>query len=197
MELNSEHTINAPREAVFAALNDPEILRQCIPGCESLDKESDTEMSAMVTLKIGPVKARFKGRVEISNLVPPESYSISGQGSGGASGFAKGGADITLIEIGDATLLQYEVKAEVGGRLAQLGGRLIESTATVLLRKFFERFCELVEGEKAADLDTGDAAQDTVVTSHEDKTEGRTWIWIGAGVAALIAVLAIIFSTSG
>ena len=124
MELNSEQKINAPREAVFAALNDPEILRQCIPGCESLDKESDTEMSAMVTLKIGPVKARFKGRVEISNLVPPESYSISGQGSGGASGFAKGGADITLIEIGDATLLQYEVKAEVGGRLAQLGGRL-------------------------------------------------------------------------
>ncbi len=108
-------------------------------------------------------------------------------------GFAKGGADVELVEDGAATLLQYRVKADVGGRLAQLGGRLIDSTAKTLSRKFFERFCELVEGEQ----DTGEGARETVVTPDEDATEGRTWIWIGAGVAALIAILAIIISTSG
>jgi len=188
LELKSEHKINAPREEVFAALNNPEILRQCIPGCESLDKASDTEMSATVALKIGPVKARFKGQVELSNLVPPESYSISGEGTAGAAGFAKGGADVKLVEDGTGTLLQYEVKADVGGRLAQLGGRLIDSTARTLSGKFFTRFGELVEG--------GEPAVAPAAQAEATPTGGMAWIWIGAGLAALIAVAAVIASNS-
>ena len=188
MELNSEHKINAPRDAVFAALNDPEILRQCIPGCESLEKDSDTEMSATVVLKVGPVKAKFKGRVELSNLVPPESYTISGQGTGGGAGFAKGGADIKLVEDGAGTLLQYAVKVDVGGRLAQLGGRLIDSTAKTLTGKFFTRFSELVEN--------GDEADQPAAQAETTSNGGKTWIWIGAGIAALIAVAAVIASNT-
>jgi len=117
LELKAEQKIQASREQVFAALNDPEILRQCIPGCESLEKTSETEMLASVTLKVGPVKARFKGGVELSNLVPPESYTITGEGKGGAAGFAKGGADVTLLADGSGTLLRYQVKADVAARL--------------------------------------------------------------------------------
>ena len=179
MELKSEYKINASRRSVFAALNDPEILRQCIPGCESLEKESDTEMTATVALKIGPVKAKFKGKVELSNLVPPESYSISGEGAGGAAGFAKGGAHVKLVEDGSGTLLQYEVKADVGGRIAQLGGRLIDSTARTLSGKFFKRFGDLVEsGEEA-----GQPEPQAEMASSGDKT----WIWIAVGIAVLIA----------
>ncbi len=150
MELVSEQRILASRERVYAALNDPAILQQCIPGCESLDKVSDTEMTATVTLRVGPVTAKFKGRVTLSNLSPPESYTITGEGTGGAAGFAKGSAAIRLVEEGDATLLRYEVRADVGGRLAQMGGRLIDSTARALAGRFFEEFRARVESAGAA-----------------------------------------------
>ena len=192
MELNAEHKINAPRDAVFAALNDPDILRQCIPGCESLDKASDTEMSATVVMKVGPVKAKFKGRVELSNLVPPESYSISGQGTGGAAGFAKGGADVRLVEDGAGTILHYVVKADVGGRLAQVGGRLIDSTAKALSERFFAKFGELVAGGDA-DIE---AAIVTVDQADAASSGATRWGWIGISVAALVAVAAIIASNS-
>ena len=188
MELKSEYKINASRETVFAALNDPEILRQCIPGCESLEKESDSEMSATVALKIGPVKAKFKGKVELSNLVPPESYSIAGEGAGGAAGYAKGGAHVKLVEDDAGTLLQYEVEADVGGRLAQLGGRLIDSTARTLSGKFFQRFGELVESED----ETG-APEPQPETAPSG---GKKWIWIAAGIAILIAAASIVISNN-
>jgi len=149
MKLTEEIRINAPREKVFAALNDAEILRQSIPGCEELEKTSDTSFSARVRTKIGPVRARFAGDVTLSNLNPPESYTLSGQGKGGAAGFAKGEAQVTLEEDGDGTLLKYDVSATVGGKLAQIGGRLIDSSARSLAGEFFENFSKAVEGEGA------------------------------------------------
>jgi len=150
MKLAEEIRINAPREKVFAALNDADILRQSIPGCEELEKTSDTGFSAKVRAKIGPVRARFAGDVTLSNLNPPESYTLSGQGKGGAAGFARGEAQVTLEEDGDGTLLKYDVSATVGGKLAQIGGRLIDSSARSLAGEFFENFSKAVEDGEAS-----------------------------------------------
>jgi len=148
MDMNGTETINASVEQVWKGLNDPEILKECIPGCESLEKLSDTEMTAVVVLKIGPVKARFEGAVELSNLNPPYSYTIAGEGKGGLMGFAKGGADVSLAEQPDGTtLLSYTVRADVGGKIAQLGSRLIDSTAKKLAGQFFSTFNEAVTRE--------------------------------------------------
>ncbi|MEL6169707.1 MAG: carbon monoxide dehydrogenase subunit G [Pseudomonadota bacterium] len=140
MEMTGEHRIAAPRETVWQALNDPEVLQVCIPGCEELSKTSDTEFEAVVVQKIGPVKARFKGSVELINLNAPASYTIQGEGTGGVAGFAKGGADVRLDDDGGETILTYEVQANVGGKLARLGSRLIDSTAKKLAGKFFDSF---------------------------------------------------------
>ncbi|KPQ06339.1 MAG: hypothetical protein HLUCCA12_11570 [Rhodobacteraceae bacterium HLUCCA12] len=145
MELNDEILIKAPRDVVYAALNDPEILKHCIPGCEELIKHSDTELEAKVVLKIGPVKARFGGNVTLNPENPPERFSLRGEGSGGAAGFAKGGATVELEDRGAETLLRYDAKAEIGGKLAQLGSRLVQSTAKKLAAKFFAAFAEEVE----------------------------------------------------
>lgn len=142
MELADEITIAASKEQVYAALNDPDILQRCIPGCEELIKHSDTELEAKVVLKVGPVKARFGGDVTLNTDGAPDRFSLQGQGSGGAAGHAKGGADVTLTEDGDTTVLRYEAKADVGGKLAQLGSRLIQSTAKKLAAKFFDSFAE-------------------------------------------------------
>jgi carbon monoxide dehydrogenase subunit G len=144
MDMNGSQRIEASREVVYAALNDVDILRQCIPGCETIEKTSDTDMVAKVTLRIGPVKASFAGTVTLSDLDPPNGYRISGEGSGGMAGFAKGGADVTLEPDGDATVLHYTVKAEIGGKLAQMGSRLIDSTAKKLAGDFFAKFSEVV-----------------------------------------------------
>ncbi|CUH63548.1 hypothetical protein TG4357_00755 [Thalassovita gelatinovora] len=145
MELNDEITINASKARVYEALNDPEILKQCIPGCEELIKHSDTELEAKVVLKVGPVKARFSGNVQLDTSGAPDAFSLTGQGNGGAAGHAKGGADVTLKEVDGATVLTYAAKAEIGGKLAQLGSRLIQSTAKKLAAKFFKQFAEVVD----------------------------------------------------
>jgi carbon monoxide dehydrogenase subunit G len=137
-----------PRDAVYAALNDPEVLRQCIPGCKELNKHSDTELDAVMGLKIGPVKATFKSAVTLTNLNPPESYTLVGEGKGGAAGFAKGSADVRLVEDGDSTVLEYTVQANVGGKLAQIGSRLIESATRKLAANFFDKFSEVVEARE-------------------------------------------------
>lgn len=144
MDMSGEYRIPAPREAVWAGLNDPEILKQSIPGCDDLNKVSDTEMTAKVTAKVGPVRATFSGKVTLSNIQPPQSYTITGEGQGGAAGFAKGGADVELVEDGDGTLLKYAVKSTVGGKLAQIGSRLIDSTAKKMANDFFQRFADAV-----------------------------------------------------
>ena len=150
MEMTGEYRIAASRETVWEALNDPDILKQCIPGCEEITKTSDTEMSAKVTAKVGPVKAKFTGEVTLSDLDPPNGYRISGEGKGGPAGFAKGGANVRLAEDGDGTLLTYEVDATVGGKLAQLGSRLIDGTARKMAGDFFARFAELVSAAEPA-----------------------------------------------
>ena len=144
MDMNGSQRIEASRDKVYAALNDVDILRQCIPGCDTIEKTSETEMNAKVTLRIGPVKASFTGKVTLSDLDAPNGYTISGEGSGGMAGFAKGGAKVSLQADGDATILNYTVNAEIGGKLAQMGSRLIDSTAKKLAGDFFEKFGEIV-----------------------------------------------------
>jgi uncharacterized protein len=139
--IEGEERIAAPVQKVWEALNDPDVLKECIPGCKSLNKKSDTELEATVVLKIGPIKATFAGEVALKNLKPPHSYTIAGEGKGGIAGFAKGGADVQLGEDGtDATVLKYAAKAEVGGKIAQLGSRLISSTSKKLAGEFFSSF---------------------------------------------------------
>ncbi|MBW8285620.1 MAG: carbon monoxide dehydrogenase subunit G [Rhizobium sp.] len=151
MDMNGSERIEAPVETVWQALNDPEILRRAIPGCESLEKTSDTNMTAKVVLKVGPIKAKFEGAVELQNLNPPHSYTIAGEGKGGLAGFAKGGADVSLEADGpDATILTYTVKAEVGGKIAQLGSRLIDSTSKKLAGEFFAKFGQIVAADGAS-----------------------------------------------
>lgn len=161
MDMNGSQRIEAPRETVWAALNDVEVLKACIPGCESITMKSDTEMEAQVVLKIGPVKASFSGKVTLSNIDPPNGYTISGEGQGGVAGHARGGADVRLESEGEATILHYNVKAEVGGKIAQLGSRLIDSTAKKLAGEFFEKFAEVVAPPPE--------------TEGEDKPKGKWW----------------------
>ena len=142
--MSGEYTIPARRERVWAALNDPEILKQAIPGCDELIKHSDTELEAKVTAKVGPVKAKFSGNVRLENIQAPASYSIVGEGKGGAAGFAKGGADVALEEAGEETILRYTAKAEVGGKLAQIGSRLIQGTSKKMADQFFGDFSRIV-----------------------------------------------------
>ena len=145
MELADEIIINAPKDQVYAALNDPEVLKQFIPGCEELIQHSDTELEAKVVLKVGPVKAKFGGEVILDKSGAPDAFSLSGQGNGGAAGHAKGGADVTLTADGDTTILKYVAKAQIGGKIAQLGSRLIQSTAKKLAGKFFTSFANVME----------------------------------------------------
>ena len=140
MDMTGERRIAASRETVWQALNDPTVLKASIPGCESLEKLSDTDMKATASVKIGPIAARFNGAVHLSDIDPPNGYTIGGEGQGGVAGFAKGGAKVRLEQAGEATLLQYEVHAQVGGRIAQLGARLIDATAKQMADSFFDRF---------------------------------------------------------
>ena len=149
MELSDETEISVPIQAVYDALTNVDILKKCIPGCEELVRKSDDQLEAKVVLKVGPVKARFSGQVTLDASGGPEKFSLSGQGNGGAAGFAKGGADVTFSKKGNCTILSYKAKAEIGGKLAQLGSRLIQSKAKKLAAKFFKSFSEVVVEETA------------------------------------------------
>jgi uncharacterized protein len=148
--MNGEVQLAAPRDVVWAKLNDPEVLKLCIPGCEELNKTSDTGFSAVATIKIGPVKARFKGHVQLSDMDPPNGYKISGEGEGGVAGFAKGGAVVRLTDKDGGTLLRYDVESQIGGKLAQLGQRLVQGTAKKLADDFFNKFAAAVTGPAQA-----------------------------------------------
>jgi carbon monoxide dehydrogenase subunit G len=151
MKMSGEEIIAAPRQVVWDALNDPEVLKQCITGCEEIKKKSDTEMEAKVTAKVGPVKASFVGAMKLSKLNPPRSYVISGEGKGGMAGFAKGGATVQLSDTADGqTKLSYDVDAQVGGKLAQIGSRLIDSTAKKMAADFFKKFNKVVSDRAQA-----------------------------------------------
>ena len=145
MTMTGEVALPATRDVVWAKLNDPEVLKACIPGCEELNKNSDTEFQAVAVTKIGPVKARFKGKVQLTDLDPPNGYRISGEGDGGVAGFAKGGATVTLVEQEGGTLLTYNVEAQIGGKLAQLGQRLVNGAAKKIADEFFKNFAASVQ----------------------------------------------------
>jgi carbon monoxide dehydrogenase subunit G len=140
MDMSGERRIPAPRQKVWEALNDPAILKACIPGCDSLEKVGENDLKATAAMKIGPITAKFAGKVTLSEIDPPNGYTITGEGQGGVAGFAKGGAKVKLTDDGDATLLTYDVKAQVGGKIAQLGARLIDATAKQMSDQFFDRF---------------------------------------------------------
>lgn len=146
MDIKGEYRIPADRQTVWDALNNPEVLKRCIPGCESMDKESDDTYTARMLAKIGPVKAKFSTIIALSDLNPPESYTISGEGKGGPAGFGKGSADVKLTESGKETLLNYSASMQVGGKLAQVGSRLVVGTARKYADNFFTRFVEEVSG---------------------------------------------------
>ncbi len=150
MELTDEIRISAPRDVVYQALNNPDVLRECIPGCEELTQTAPDALEAKVVLKIGPVKARFAGAVTLDTSNAPDGFSLSGEGKGGAAGFAKGGADVTLTEDGDETVLTYTAKVDIGGKIAQLGSRLIAGTSKKLSGKFFTKFGEVVSEQTAS-----------------------------------------------
>ena len=151
MTMNGEATLPADRTTVWQALNDPDVLRRCIPGCQELAKVSETEFQATVKAAVGPVKATFRGRVILTHLDPPNAYTISGEGQGGVAGFAKGGAKVRLADTdGRGTLMAYHVEATVGGKLAQLGGRLINGVAKKYADEFFANFAKELAGERPA-----------------------------------------------
>jgi uncharacterized protein len=150
MEMTGEYRIPAPRQRVWEGLNDPEVLKSAIPGCQTIEKLSDTEFTAKVLASVGPVRATFGGKVTLSELEPPQSYTISGEGNGGVAGFAKGSAKVNLDEEGVETVLHYAVQAHVGGKLAQIGSRLIDSVSRKMAEQFFERFVAAVAPQKPA-----------------------------------------------
>ena len=197
MEIKGEYRIPASREKVFAALNDQAVLQACIPGCESLEKTSDTEMKAKVRMRIGPVSASFSGKVTLSDIDPPNGYRISGEGQGGAAGFAKGGAVVTLREDAGDTLLNYNVDAQVGGKIAQVGARLIDGTAKKLADEFFGKFATMVGGPPPAAAVAGtpsDAPPAPGMVSPPSPPPAaaqrgyRHWLVIGVGAAVLILI---------
>ncbi len=191
MEMTGEYRIPAPRQKVWEALNDPEVLKASIPGCEELVKISETELTAKVTTRVGPVSAKFTGKVTLSDIKPPESYKISGEGQGGVAGFAKGGAEISLEEDGDETVLRYTATAQVGGKLAQIGSRLIDATAKKMAAQFFGKFVEQVTAATAAEAPAEAPAAEAPAEVAKGGVSPTVWI---VGVIAVVLVLLYLFN---
>jgi carbon monoxide dehydrogenase subunit G len=190
MDMTGQYRIPAPREQVWAALNDPAMLKASLPGCETLEKLSDHEFAATVVAKVGPVKAKFTGNVTLSNLNPPEGYTISGEGKGGAAGFAKGGADVRLTEDGDITVLTYTAKADVGGKLAQLGSRLIDGTAKKMADEFFDNFSQQVAGPLPAAMP--EPAPEPAYPAPSEGLLQNKFVWAAAAIVVLM-ILVLLF----
>ncbi len=209
MEMTGSQLIPAPRAAVWAALNDAEILRQCITGCDSLEKTSDTSFEATLTVKLGPVKAKFKGKVQLSDIDPPNGYTISGEAQGGvAAGFGKGSAKVSLSDEAGGTKLDYAVNAQVGGKLAQIGARLIDATAAKMADEFFTSFNAKVasaaaeaapataEGAAAAAAEPMPAPAAPVIAAPEQTAPQQggglpSWLWIG-GLVVLVGAITVL-----
>jgi len=197
MEMTGERRIPAPRQAVWDALNDTEALRAAIPGCETLERTGDNELSARVAVKLGPMAAKFTGKVQLTNINAPESYTIGGEGNGGPMGFAKGGADVALTAAGpNETILRYDVKAQVGGKIAQLGARLIDSTAKQMADQFFDRFAaNLAAAQPAAVAAPAPAAEPAalnLLSLMPKEWLGLPMLFWG-GLLAWLIILALMF----
>ena len=191
MQIAGEQKIEAAPEAVWAALNDPEALRRSIPGCETLMRTGANEFTGAVRAKVGPVSATFKGKVELTDLDPPHGYTLTGRGQGGAAGFAKGDAKVRLVADGEGTRLTYIATVDVGGKLASVGGRLIESVSRRMADDFFGRFSNVVTGEAAVE----EALEGASIPAREGALTGRlpvidrlAWFLVGlaVGVAATL-----------
>lgn len=200
MDMTGEYRIPASREEVWDALNNPEILKACIAGCQELEMTSDTEFTARVKTKVGPVSATFSGKVQLSDIDAPNGYTISGEGTGGVAGFAKGGATVKLVEDGDATVLTYEANATVGGKLAQIGSRLIDSTARKMANDFFGKFALAVGGEPEEEAPATAAPEAAPASAPAPATTPASGggispaVWIGGLVAAVVVVLVIVLN---
>ena len=179
MELTGERLIPASREATWAALNEPEALKACIAGCESLERDGEDAFTALVAVRVGPVSARFKGHLKMTNIQPPHSYTINFDGQGGVAGFGKGSADVTLEEEGSQTRLKYAARAQVGGKMAQIGSRLIDAAAGKMTADFFDAF--------EARLKPADAAADVAAPSPP-AARGNKLVWWIVGAAIVFAV---------
>jgi carbon monoxide dehydrogenase subunit G len=195
MDMTGERVIEASRETVWEALNNPEILKACIPGCETIEKLSDTELKATVAVKLGPISAKFAGKVTLSDLDPPNGYTISGEGQGGVAGFAKGGAKVALTDEAGGTKLAYEVNAQIGGKMAQLGARLIDSTAKSYSEQFFTKFSELVAPPPAVAEAAADAPP-AYHLAHEDHDHDPSnphyfGLPVGVIIAAVVAAISV------
>jgi len=206
MDLTGEYTIAAPRQDVWDALNDPEVLKLCIPGCEELEKVSDTQFSAKVMVKVGAVKARLKGNVELSDIDAPNSYTISGQGQGGVAGFAKGGAKVTLLDAGvSSTVLRYEANAELGGKLAAVGSRVIQGISKKMADDFFGKFAVHLSGKTPEEPATVTKQVATTISTVSDSTPtsdvtrdftgtARDILWLAIGIATGITMTVAYFN---
>ncbi len=199
MEMSGEQRIALPQQQVWDALNDPEILKACIPGCDSIEKVSDSEYKVGITAAVGPVKARFAGKLQLKDLNPPNSYALAFDGSGGAAGFGKGGATVALTPEGTDTLLRYTANAQVGGKLAQVGSRLIDGVARKMADDFFARFKAKVapEAPPAVKVPTPEAepvlpktvVETPSVTPHPSVRDGEVWmtpVYLGLGAFAIV-----------
>ena len=204
MELTGEYKIPAPRDKVWAALNDADVLQRSMPGAESVEQTSDDTFDAVVKAKVGPVSAKFKGKVKLTNIDAPNGYTISGEGTGGAAGFGKGSADVSLTETEDGgTLLTYKGTASVGGKLAQIGQRFIDSTAAKMADEFFTNFSQEVAGERAGDGEDrpgphpeSDDIAPTDAPLLPDEEAGMNlspWVW-GPALVLVLAILVYLFS---
>ncbi|MEO8040524.1 MAG: carbon monoxide dehydrogenase subunit G [Betaproteobacteria bacterium] len=190
MDMTGEQLIPLPRQRVWEALNDPEVLKACIPGCDTIERVSDTEYRIAMTAAIGPVKAKFSGKLLLSDLIPPASYALAFEGSGGAAGFGKGGAKVQLAEEGDATRLTYSATATVGGKLAQIGSRLIDGVARKMAEDFFAKFRSVVTPPEAALPATEPSAVPPPAPERpERKIPVWMWIVIVLAVALVVAIL--------
>jgi len=185
MELTGERLIPAPLLTTWGALNDPEILKQCIAGCESLERTGPDVLDAVVAVKVGPINARFKGTLKISNVHAPHTYTITFDGQGGVAGFGKGSADVSLSEEGDQTRLRYSVRAQVGGKMAQVGARLIDAAAAKIAEDFFAAFEARL---RPAPTEAADVAASEGEAASAAPAGRKPWIWI-VGAAVLFALL--------
>ena len=195
MDFSGEYIIPSTKQKVWDALNDPEVLKQCIDGCEELNKESESEFSARVTAKVGPVRAKFSGKVTLSDIDPPNGYKISGEGQGGVAGFAKGGAAVKLEDSDGGTKLTYTAEAEVGGKLASVGSRLVEGVAKKTADDFFGKFAEIVSiDSKLEDTDTKAVQVQQVAEGSSKRSDNSRLFW---GVGAAVAIVAILYTIFG
>jgi hypothetical protein len=191
MDIKGEFQIPAPREAVWRDLNDPEVLRHCIPGCKEIEKTSATEFTARVVLRVGPVKAPFRGKVTLSDLDPPNGYTITGEGQGGVAGFARGQATVRLAGNGATTVLTYQAAATVGGKLAQVGQRLLDTTARKFADDFFKKFTEQISASAGDAVQTEPESPAAAGGEPEPAREGVSpWVWVSGIILATIALLA-------